>query len=111
MIDAELVVRARGYAGSVGQLRRHVAQVRPVARAEAYFRLRTFPGEQGQVDWGHFGKLRVGSALRSLSCFVLVLGWSRAIFARFFLDQTLESFLSGHVLAFEAMGGVPRVIL
>ena len=105
------MVRARGYAGSVVQLRRYVAQVRPVARAEAYFRLRTFPGEQGQVDWGHFGKLRVGSALRSLSCFVLVLGWSRAVFARFFLDQTLESFLRGHVLGFEALGGVPRVIL
>lgn len=105
------MVRARGYAGSVVQLRRYVATVRPTARAEAYLRLRTFPGEQGQVDWGHFGKLRIGSALRPLSCFVLVLGWSRAVYARFFLDQTLESFLRGHVLAFEALGGVPRVLL
>ena len=105
------MVQARGYAGSVVQLRRYVATVRPVARAEAYLRLRTFPGEQGQVDWGHFGKLRVGSALRPLSCFVLVLGWSRAVYARFFLDQTLESFLRGHVLAFEALGGVPRALL
>ncbi|HWA38272.1 MAG TPA: IS21 family transposase [Burkholderiales bacterium] len=105
------MLRARGYPGSAVQLRRYVATVRPVARAEAYLRLRTFPGEQGQVDWGHFGKLRVGSALRPLSCFVLVLSWSRAVFARFFLDQTLESFLRGHVLAFEALGGVPRTLL
>jgi hypothetical protein len=40
-----------------------------------------------------------------------VLAWSRAMFARFTLDQTLETFLLGHVLAFEALGGVPRRIL
>src|SRR6202022_2304080 len=39
------------------------------------------------------------------------LSWSRAIYARFMLDQTLESFLRGHVLAFEALGGVPRSAL
>jgi transposase len=105
------MLRARGFPGSVVQLRRYVATVRPVARAEAYLRLRTLPGEQGQVDWGHFGKLAVGRALRPLSCFVLVLGWSRGMYARFFLDQTLDSFVRGHVLAFEALGGVPRVLL
>jgi hypothetical protein len=42
---------------------------------------------------------------------VLVLSWSRAMFARFTLDQTLETFLRGHALAFETLGGVPRRIL
>lgn len=105
------MVRDRGYAGSVVQLRRYVTSIRPTARAEAYLRMRTLPGEQAQVDWGHFGRLKIGRALRSLSCFVLVLGWSRAVYARFALDQTLESFLRGHVLGFEALGGVPRTIL
>jgi transposase len=105
------MLRARGFPGSVVQLRRYVATIRPIARAEAYLRLRTLPGEQGQVDWGHFGKLAVGRALRPLSCFVLVLGWSRGMYARFFFDQTLDSFVRGHVLAFEALGGVPRVLL
>src|SRR5439155_687551 len=44
-------------------------------------------------------------------CFVLVLSWSRAVYARFALDQTLESFLRGHVEAFTTLTGVPRVIL
>lgn len=104
------MLRARGYSGSVVQLRRYVHGVRPSAR-EAFLRLETMPGEQAQVDWGHFGKIQVGSAKRALSCFVLVLSWSRAIYARFSLDQTLESFLRGHVLGFEALGGVPREIL
>jgi transposase len=105
------MLRERGYLGSAVQVRRYVRTVRPAARAEAYFRLDTLPGEQGQVDWGNFGALQVGHARRVLSCFVLVLSWSRAVYARFALDQTLESFLRGHVEAFAALGGVPRVLL
>jgi transposase len=104
------MVRGRGYTGSVVQLRRYIREIRPSPR-EAFLRLTTMPGEQAQVDWGHFGKIQIGSAKRALSCFVLVLSWSRAIYARFALDQTLESFLHGHILGFAAMGGVPREIL
>src|SRR3989441_4014097 len=102
---------ARGYAGSAVQVRRWVRTVRPAARAEAYLRLETLPGEQGQVDWGNFGALPIGRARRVLSCFVLVLSWSRAVYARFALDQTLESFLRGHVEAFSTLGGVARTLL
>jgi transposase len=105
------MVRERGYPGSAIQVGRYVRTVRPAARAEAYLRLDTLPGEQAQVDWGNFGPLRVGSTTRLLSCFALVLSWSRACYARFALDQTLESFLRGHVEAFTALQGVPRTIL
>ena len=44
------MVKARGYAGSVVQLRRVVARLRP-AKREAFFRLSTLPGEWAQVDW------------------------------------------------------------
>jgi transposase len=104
------MLRGRGYRGSVVQLRRYLRGVRP-ARAEAFLRLQTLPGEQAQVDWGHFGKIQIGSAKRTLWCFVFVLAWSRAIYARFMLDATLEAFMRGHVLAFQALGGVPREIL
>jgi transposase len=105
------MVRERGYPGSAKQVERYVRTVRPAARAEAYLRLDTLAGEQAQVDWGNFGPLRVGSTTRLLSCFVFVLSWSRACYARFALDQTLESFLRGHVEAFAALQGVPRTIL
>jgi transposase len=105
------MVRARGYPGSALQVQRYVRTVRPAARAEAYLRLDTLAGEQAQVDWGNFGTIRVGSTTRFLSCFALVLSWSRACYARFALDQTLESFLRGHVEAFGTLQGVPRTIL
>jgi hypothetical protein len=43
--------------------------------------------------------------------FVMVLSYSRRIFLRFSLNARMDSFLRGHVLAFAAFGGVPRVLL
>jgi transposase len=105
------MVQARGYTGKCSRFREIVATMRPRPRAEAYLRLATLPGEQGQVDWAHFGKLRVGRAERPLMAFVMVLSWSRMMYLRFFLDARMPSFLRGHQLAFETLGGVPREIL
>src|SRR5437879_11687133 len=58
------MVQARGYPGSALQVQRYVRTVRPAARAEAYLRLHTLAGEQGQVDWGNFGTIRVGPTTR-----------------------------------------------
>jgi transposase len=104
------MIKQRGYRGSTIVVRRYVRSVRPIPR-EAFFKLETMPGEQGQVDWASFGKVRIGSAERSLSCFVMVLSFSRAIYACFVVDQTMESFLRCHVLGFEALGGAPRALL
>jgi len=105
------MVRERGYRGSPDHFRHVIACHRPRRPAEAYLRLRSLPGEQGQVDWAHFGHLEIGRARRPLMAFVMVLSHSRQIFLRFFLDARMENFLRGHVAAFAAFGGVPRVIL
>ena len=104
------MVRDRGYTGSVVQLRRVVARLRPVRR-EAFLRLCLFPGEQAQADWAHFGEVRVGRARRRLSCFLITLSYSRALYLEFFFDQTMENFLRGHVHAFQAWSGAPRITL
>jgi transposase len=104
------MIRERGYTGSVIQLRRAVARLRPPAR-EPFLKLQAFPAEQAQVDWAHFGQVAVGRARRTLSCFVATLSWSRALYLEFFFDQTMENFLRGHVRAFEDWSGQPRVIL
>jgi transposase len=104
------MIRARGYEGGRSQLRRLVARLRPVVH-EPFLQLRTFAGEQGQADWAHFGEVRVGQARRRLSCFVMTLSYSRALALSFFFDQSLESFLSAHVDAFQQFHGCPRVIL
>lgn len=105
------MLRPRGYTGSQSRLRKAVRHIRPEPPGEAYLRLRVMPGEQGQADWGCFGHVGTGRTRRPLSCFVLVLSWSRAIHAVFTLDQTMESFVRGHVEAFGYFGGVPRAVL
>ena len=101
----------RGYPGKESRFREVVAMVRPRPTPEAFLRLSMLPGEQGQVDWGCFGSIKVGGATRRLLAFVIVLAWSRKIFLRFFHDARMPAFLSGHVEAFRAFGGVPRELL
>ncbi|MGB5467408.1 MAG: IS21 family transposase [Sedimenticolaceae bacterium] len=105
------MAQARGYTGGASQFRAHVAQLRPRRQPEAYLRLKTLPGEQGQVDWGHFGPIQIGRAKRELMAFVMVLSFSRLIFLRFYLNQRMDNFLRGHVAAFDAFQGVPKVLL
>jgi len=105
------MVRERGYRGSADHFRHLIACHRPRPQAEAYLRLRCLPGEQAQVDWGHFGHLAIGRARRPLMAFVMVLSHARQIFLRFFPDARMASFLRGHVAAFTAWNGVPRVVL
>lgn len=105
------MVKARGYAGSVVQLRRLVRLIRPAPTTTVYRRLTVLAGEEAQIDWGAFGTVRIGHGVRPLSGFVMVLSYSRAIFALFTLDQTLESFLRGHVEAFAAFQGVARTLV
>src|ERR1700686_3751604 len=87
------MVCERGYSGRPDHFRHLIARHRPRPKAEAYLRLRSLPGEQAQVAWG------------------MVLSHSRQIFLRFFPDARMESFLRGHAAAFDAWGGVPRVLL
>lgn len=104
------MIRDRGFSGSITQLRRAVSGLRPLSR-EPFLKLQMFPGEQAQVDWANFGHVMVGRAKRALSCFVMTLSYSRALYLEFFFDQTMENFLRGHVHAFETWSGQPRVIL
>jgi transposase len=101
------MLRDRGFEGSLRTLRRNLAAIRPQTR-KAFLPVTSFIGDEAQVDWAHFGVIRVGKAERRLSCFAMVLAYSRALFATFCLDQTLESFLRSHMEAFTYFGGVAR---
>jgi transposase len=104
------MIRQRGYTGSIQRLRCVVTRLRPAVK-EPFLRLVSLPGEQAQVDWAHFGEVLVGRTKRRLSCFVMTLSFSRALFLEFFFDQTQENFFRGHVAAFSFFSGCPRVIV
>ena len=93
-------LREAGYDGGLTIVKDYVRQVRPV-RAPAFLTLHFAPGECAQVDWGHYGSVRVGNTPRRLSFFVMVLCYSRMLYVEFTVSQTLEHFLGCHRNAFE----------
>jgi len=102
------MIVGRGYTGSVRTLRRYVTQVRPVPRGEVFMRIETLPGEQAQVDWGQVGSIPVTGGERKLWVFVMVLSYSRALWAELVFDLGVYSLLRSLVRAAEYFGGVTR---
>ena len=103
------MIRARGFTGSARTVRGHVALVRPEPRrGEAFLRTEPLIGEQAQIDWAHIAKVPVPGGLRSLWLFVMVLAWSRALWAEFVFDTTVHSLLRSLVRAAAFFQGTAR---
>jgi transposase len=73
----------------------------------------TAPGEVAQVDFGYVGKIYDGVSenFRKAWVFVMVLGYSRLMWSPIVFDQKVETWLELHVRAFDALGGVPLVLV
>ena len=102
------MIRMRGYEGGIASLRRYVVEVRPVPRGEVYLRTERLIGEQAQVDWAHVGSLAVTGGVRPLWVFVMVLAYSRAMWAELVFDLTVESLRRSLVRAARFFEGVTR---
>jgi transposase len=99
-------LRGSGYPGGYTQLKRYVRQVRPHTPADPVVRFETPPGFQGQVDFGTF-QLPWGRRYALL----VVLGYSRLLWMRFYPRQTMTTLIRGLESAFEFFGGVPQELL
>ncbi|GAA4816466.1 IS21 family transposase [Tomitella cavernea] len=64
------------------------------------------PAEEAEVDFGEFTAVIAGTAMR-LHMFCMRLSHSGKAVHVAYANQAQESFLDGHVRAFEAFGGVP----
>jgi transposase len=99
-------VRAAGYGGGYSQLKAYVRAVRPRPPPDPVVRFETPAGHQAQVDFAEF-RLPWGKRYALL----VVLGYSRLLWLRFFRQQTLASLIGGLEAAFGSFGGVPRELL
>ena len=104
-------ILAQGYPGKESQVREFVHDRRPERPPEACVRFETAPGEQGQVDWGHFGFITHHGRTCRLYGFVMTLGWSRASYLRFTVSLDSTWFIRCHLHAFAYLGGVPKRLL
>ncbi len=95
-----------GFSGSYSAVQRYVAHRRATG-GEVFLPLQFGPGEEAQVDWGE-GWVIDNGVLRKLFFFCMRLCYSTASFVQAYERENQESFLDGHVRAFEFFGGVPR---
>lgn len=94
------------YKGSVHTVRRYLRS-RKQHKQEVFVPLAFDPGQEGQVDW-HEAVVVINAVRRKVQVFVMRLCYSKASFARAYERANLESFLDGHVHAFNFFGGTPR---
>ncbi len=99
-------VRAAGYGGGYGQVKRYVREVRPREPVEPVRRFETPPGHQGQVDFADF-RLPWGKR----HALIVVLGYSRRMWLKFYERQTMPVVMRGLEASFAYFGGVPSELL
>jgi len=99
-------IRAAGYGGGYSQLKAFVRQVRPRVEPAAVMRFETPAGRQAQVDFAHF---RFPWGVRY--ALLVVLGYSRLLWCRFYARQDMVTLMDGLEDAFGYFGGVPHELL
>jgi transposase len=102
------MIQARGYRGSVRTLRRWIARVRPAPAGEVFLRLQPLAGEQAQIDWAHVGTIAVPGGERALWVFLMVLAYSRALWAELVFELTADSLCRSLVRGTAWFGGSAR---
>jgi transposase len=98
------------FSGSEAAVWRLARKLAPPAPPKVTLRLETAPGEVAQVDFGEVAPLvdpATGNPRRAY-VFVMVLAWSRHMYAEFVFDQKIPTWLLCHQHAFEFFGGVPQ---
>ena len=104
------------FAGSLSAIKRLYARLRgerPVEASDIAIPVVSAPGEIAQVDFGYVGKLYdpAQGVLRKAWVFVMVLTYSRHLFARVVFDQRVTTWMALHVEAFKHFGGVVETVV
>lgn len=104
-------LKRMGYTGGYETVKIFVRSIKEQKTRIAYTRFETEPGLQAQVDWGDFKITDAAGKTSTVYAFVLLLGFSRAMYIEFVERCTMETFMDCHIRAFKHLRGVPADIL
>ncbi len=105
----ERLVQEHEYSGSLRTVQYLVADVKEKGSKNSFIPLMFEPGKDAQVDYGEASVVLEGQTIK-LYGFEMRLNYSRHKFQMYFPTPNMESFLEGHVRAFQFFGGVPERI-
>lgn len=102
----------QGFQGGITILRDYLSHVRPRAKPkQAFMRFESKPGEQCQIDWGHFGSTQYGNTSRKLYCLAVIECHSRMLYVEFTHSQRQETLHRCLLHAFHFLKGTPKELV
>jgi transposase len=110
------VIRQRliplGFDGGKSILNKYLQTIRKQHQnRRAFIRFESQPGEQFQIDWGHFGALEYGKTKRKLYCMAVIECHSRLLTLEFTHSQRQETLHRCLLNAFHFFGGTARELV
>ena len=105
-------LQSRGFDGKITIVRDYLQKLRgKIKHREPFIRFESAPGQQMQIDWGHFGHLSYGQDNRRLYALAVTESYSRLFYVEFTHSQRQEALHQGLLNAFSYFEGTPKEIL
>lgn len=106
-------LQEKGFDGRITIVRDYLHQQRGkvLKNRQAFIRFESTPGQQMQIDWGHFDALAYGTTKRKLYALAVVESYSRMLYVQFTHSQRQEVLHQGLLNAFDFFGTTPEEIV
>lgn len=102
----------RGFTGGITIVRSYLHELRGASKTRTPFaRFESMPGEQFQIDWGHFGALMYGTTRRKLYALAVCEAFSRMLYVEFTHCQKQDTLHQCLANAFSFFEGAPKTIV
>lgn len=102
----------KGFEGKITIVRDFLKKLRgQIKYRKPFIRFESRPGEQMQIDWGHFGSLSYQDTPRKLYALAAIECYSRMLYVEFTHSQRQEVLHQALVNAFTYFGGVTEKII
>jgi len=105
-------IKTKGFDGEITIVRSLLRELRGRSGCrEPFIRVESEPGQQMQVDWGHFQSLKYGEQPRKLYALAIIESHSRMLYVFFSHSQKQEYLHMGLMAAFHYFGGCPQELV
>lgn len=105
------MIREQGFDGEITIIRDYLRHLRKHKAKQAFIRFESRPGQQMQIDWGHFGNLAYGDSARRLYALAVIESYSRMLYVSFTHSQKQATLHQCLAAAFRYFGGTPNEIV
>jgi len=105
-------ITAEGYKGKITILRDFLRGKRGGTKSKRpHIRFESEPGQQIQIDWGHFGTIQYGDTSRKLYALAVIESYSRLLYIEFTHSMKQQVLHQALLNAFVYFGGTPKEIV